>query len=130
MTSSKNNQFCNTPFHPTYLKKWTIDLFFKNNRIYKHMTNFRLSSPLLRVNTLNVRSLNTLIEFLNYQFYTAHEKEEATQKFLTELADSRNSRCTQLFSKLEPKNLQKCFYVEVMQIQSQIILIAKNSSLK
>ena len=122
MTSTKNNQLYNSSFNPTYPQKWTIDLFFKKNIIYKRMTNIKLSSPLLHVNVLNAWSLKTLIEFLNYQFYTDHEKEGATQKFLTALADSRNSSCTWLFRKLEHKNLQKCFYVEAMQIQ--------NSSLK
>ena len=37
----KNDQFCDPPlFRPINPQKETIDLLFKSNRIYKHVTNF------------------------------------------------------------------------------------------
>ena len=33
------------PPYPHHLQKWTIDLFFKNNRIHKHVTNFKTPPP-------------------------------------------------------------------------------------
>ena len=40
MTSTKMTNFLTPlPYHP---QKWTIDLLFKNNRIRKHVTNYKL----------------------------------------------------------------------------------------
>ena len=40
--------------HP---QKWTIDLMFKNNRIRKHMTNFKTPPSSFQVNVINIWSL-------------------------------------------------------------------------
>ena len=51
MTPTKNDQFCD-PWppcpvpHSLNLQKWTIDLLFKNKRICRHMTNFKIPSYL------------------------------------------------------------------------------------
>ena len=34
-----------TPPYPHHLQKWTIDLLLKNNRIHKHVTNFKTPHP-------------------------------------------------------------------------------------
>ena len=45
-----------TPY-PHHLQKWTIDLFFKNNRIRKLVTNFKIPPPPFHVDIVNVWSL-------------------------------------------------------------------------
>ena len=42
--------------HP-HPQKWTIDLLFKNNRICKHVTNFKTSPPPLLTDVINVWTL-------------------------------------------------------------------------
>ena len=42
--------------HLVHLRKWKIDLLFKNNRICKHMTNFKIF-PTMCVDFINVWSL-------------------------------------------------------------------------
>ena len=44
------------PMHPHPQKK-KIDLLFKNNRIYKHVTNFKTSPPLLPTDVINAWTL-------------------------------------------------------------------------
>ena len=41
--------------HPP--RKWTVDLLFKNNRVSKHVTDFKNSPPPFRVDVINVRFL-------------------------------------------------------------------------
>ena len=59
MTSTKNDQFFDPPL-PHYPQKWTIDLLFKNNRIRKHMTNFKTPPPTFRVDIVNIWSHSNL----------------------------------------------------------------------
>ena len=40
-TSTKNDQFYDLPPTP-YPQKWTMDLLFKNNRICKHRTSYKI----------------------------------------------------------------------------------------
>ena len=47
MTSTKNDQLCDSLPTLFIWKKWAIDLLFKNNRIRKHVTNFKTLSTLL-----------------------------------------------------------------------------------
>ena len=55
MTSTKMTNFLTLlPHHP---QKWTIDLLFKNNRIHKHVTNFKTPTPPFLVDVINVWSL-------------------------------------------------------------------------
>ena len=56
----KNSQFFDSPPHPYPLhsQNWTIDLLFKNNRIRKHVTNFKTPPPPFRVGVRNLWSLS------------------------------------------------------------------------
>ena len=48
MAFKKTDKFCHPLFHPLNPQKWTIDPLFQNNRICKHVTNFKtpaLNSP-------------------------------------------------------------------------------------
>ena len=62
MTSTKNDQFLPTPppsFPPTrphHPLKWTMDLLFKNNKIYKRLTNFKIPPCPFCVDVINVWS--------------------------------------------------------------------------
>ena len=47
--------FC--PPFPHHPQKWTIDLLFQNNRICKHVTNFKTPLPPFHVDVINVWSL-------------------------------------------------------------------------
>ena len=40
------------PTHP-HLQKWTVDLLFWNNKIYKHVANFKTSPPPLFIDIIN-----------------------------------------------------------------------------
>ena len=46
-----------TPAPTPYLQKLTKDVLFKNNRIRKQATNFKISSPPFCVDVINVWSL-------------------------------------------------------------------------
>ena len=46
-----------TPIPIPHLQNWTIDMLFKNNRICKHVTNFKTSWPPFCVDIINVWSL-------------------------------------------------------------------------
>ena len=54
MTSTKNYQF----FDPQI----TIDLLFKNNRMHKHVTNFKTPPPPFCVDVINVWSLSDVVK--------------------------------------------------------------------
>ena len=51
----KMTNFLTLPY-PHHPQKWTIDLLFKNNRIRKHVTNFKTLPPPFRVDVINVWS--------------------------------------------------------------------------
>ena len=60
--------------YPHHLQKWTIDLLFENNRIRKHVTNFKTPPPTFRVDVINVWSLGanfTSVKLTEVKFQTA-----------------------------------------------------------
>ena len=65
MTSTKKDHFFDH-LHSIHLKKLTTDLILKNNRMRKHVTNFKNKPPAFRVNVINVYFLTqtTLFDFV------------------------------------------------------------------
>ena len=47
--------------HPLHLQKWTMNLFFKSNKIQNHVTNFKtLPQPPFYVDVMNAFSIKKI----------------------------------------------------------------------
>ena len=70
MTFTKNDQFCDPLNLPPPSAKMNNSAIVKNNKIHKHVANFKTHPPLFRVDVINVWSLVlTKISKLTFHFY-------------------------------------------------------------
>ena len=67
-----------TPY-PNHPQKWTIDLLFKNNRIRKHVTNFKTPPPSFRVDVINIMSHIKYVKESNFKKFVTPEMVEMGQ---------------------------------------------------
>ena len=63
MTSTKNDLFFDPPY-PHHPQKWIIYLLFKNNKIHKHVTDFKTPPSPFCVDIINVWSLKEFLKIL------------------------------------------------------------------
>ena len=85
-----------TPTHTPYSQKLTKDILFKNNRIRKHATNFKTSSPPFCVDFINVWSL------IENNF-----KKKVMERLETSKVKSFNSFCNTFFLFIPQKKCTK-----------------------
>ena len=67
-----------TPY-PNHPQKWTIDLLFKNNRIRKHVTNFKTPPPSFRVDVINIMSHIKYVKESNFKKFVTPKMVEMGQ---------------------------------------------------